>query len=172
MDLKTVNTRPHPPPPPPPPGGMGVGLPALTSSQALIFAFCVKTRIVHGSQRLIPIGKDTALVYSTKRHQLGLPDDRSVVVLGRGRGSTHNGSLASLLKQSIPTHHQNVTPPSLPSSMNDFPVTGDPCFAHRILGSPGGQTLRVATKKCMAWSCFSVKSGVFGQRMPHFAVIL
>ena len=21
--------------------------------------------------------------------------------------------------------------------MNDFPVIGDPCFAHRILGSPG-----------------------------------
>ena len=28
------------------------------------------------------------------------------------------------------------------------------------------------TQKCMAWSCFSVKSSVFGQRMPHFAVIL
>ena len=35
-----------------------------------------------------------------------------------------------------------------------------------------GQTLQVATKKCMACSCFSVKSRVFGQRMPHFAVIL
>ena len=35
-----------------------------------------------------------------------------------------------------------------------------------------GQTLRVATKKCMAWSCFCVKSSVFGHRMPHFAVIL
>ena len=23
--------------------------------------------------------------------------------------------------------------------MNDFPVIGDPCFAHRILGSPGGK---------------------------------
>ena len=23
-------------------------------------------------------------------------------------------------------------------SMNDFPVIGYPCFAHRILGSPGG----------------------------------
>ena len=56
--------------------------------------------------------------------------------------------------------------------MNDFPVIGDPCFTHRILGSPGGQTLRVATKKCMAWSRFSVKSSVFGHRMPHFAVIL
>ena len=34
------------------------------------------------------------------------------------------------------------------------------------------QTSRVATKKCMAWSCFSVKSNVFGHRMLHFAVIL
>ena len=56
--------------------------------------------------------------------------------------------------------------------MNDFPVIGYSCFAHRILGSPGGQTLRVAIKNCMAWSCFSVKSSVFGHRMPHFAVIL
>ena len=23
--------------------------------------------------------------------------------------------------------------------MNDFPVIGDPCFAHRVLGSPGGK---------------------------------
>ena len=23
--------------------------------------------------------------------------------------------------------------------MNDFPVIGDPCYAHRILGSPGGK---------------------------------
>jgi len=26
-----------------------------------------------------------------------------------------------------------------PSGMNDFPVIGDPCFAHRILGSSGGK---------------------------------
>ena len=39
-------------------------------------------------------------------------------------------------------------------------------------GIARGQTLRVATKKCMAWSCFCVKSSVFGHRMPHFAVIL
>ena len=39
-------------------------------------------------------------------------------------------------------------------------------------GIARGQTLPVATKNCMAWSCFSVKSSVFGHRMPHFAVIL
>ena len=33
-------------------------------------------------------------------------------------------------------------------------------------------TLQGATRKCMAWSCFSVESGVFGHRMLHFAVIL
>ena len=53
--------------------------------------------------------------------------------------------------------------------MNDFPVIGD---AHRIMVSPGGQTLQVATKKYITWSCFSVKKIVFGQRMPRFAVIL
>ena len=45
-------------------------------------------------------------------------------------------------------------------------------FCAQDSGIARGQTLRVATKKCMAWSCFSVKSGVFGQRMPHFAVLL
>ena len=24
-------------------------------------------------------------------------------------------------------------------TMNDFPVIGDPCFAHRIIGSPRGE---------------------------------
>ena len=33
--------------------------------------------------------------------------------------------------------------------------------------------LQVPAKKCVAWSCFSVKkSSVFEHRMPHFAVIL
>ena len=45
-------------------------------------------------------------------------------------------------------------------------------FCTQDYGIARGQTLRVATKKCMAWSCFSVKSSVFGHRMPHFAVIL
>ena len=40
------------------------------------------------------------------------------------------------------------------------------------MGSPGGQTLQVASKKRMAWGCVSFKSSVFGQRMQHFAVIL
>ena len=45
--------------------------------------------------------------------------------------------------------------------MNDF------------LGSPGGKNCEsLQRRKCIAWSCFSVKSDVFGQRMPHFAVIL
>ena len=35
-----------------------------------------------------------------------------------------------------------------------------------------GANIAIATKKCMAWSCFSGKSSVFGQRMQHFAVIL
>ena len=45
-------------------------------------------------------------------------------------------------------------------------------FCAQDSGIARGQTLRVATKKCMVWSCFSVKSGVFGQRMPHFATVL
>ena len=45
-------------------------------------------------------------------------------------------------------------------------------FCAQDSGVARGQTLRVATKKCMEWSCFSFKSSVFGQGMPHFAVIL
>ena len=54
--------------------------------------------------------------------------------------------------------------------MNDFAVIEDLCA--QDYGIARGQTSQVATKKCTAWSCFSVKSSVFGQRMPLFAVIL
>ena len=47
-----------------------------------------------------------------------------------------------------------------------------PMFCAQDSGIARGQTLRVATKKCMAWGCFCVKGSVFGHRMPHFAVIL
>ena len=49
--------------------------------------------------------------------------------------------------------------------MNDSSVIGDACFAHRIMGSPRGKKLQVAAKKCIGWSCFSVKKSVFGHRM-------
>ena len=40
-------------------------------------------------------------------------------------------------------------------------------FCAHDSGIARGQTLRVATKKCMAWSCFCVKSSVFGEsRFP------
>ena len=45
-------------------------------------------------------------------------------------------------------------------------------FCAQDFGIARGQTLRVAIKNCMAWSCFSVKRGVSGHRMPHFAMIL
>jgi len=47
-----------------------------------------------------------------------------------------------------------------------------PMFCAQDSGIARGQTLLVATKKCMAWSCFCVKSNVFRHRMPHFSVIL
>ena len=50
-----------------------------------------------------------------------------------------------------------------------------PMFCAQDSGITRGQTLQslqVATKKCMAWSCFCIKSRVFGHRMPHFALIL
>ena len=38
------------------------------------------------------------------------------------------------------THHQyGCCDVKCKPAMNDFPVIGYPCFAHRILGSPGGK---------------------------------
>ena len=55
------------------------------------------------------------------------------------------------------------------ATMNDFPVIGYPCFAHRIVGSPGGKHCESLQRN--VWRGV-VKSSVFGHRMPHFAVIL
>ena len=52
-------------------------------------------------------------------------------------------------------------------SMNDFPVIETHVFA-KDFGIARGQTLLVARKKCMALSCFFVKSSGFGQRVTHF----
>ena len=38
-------------------------------------------------------------------------------------------------------------------------------FCAQDYGITAGQKLQVAAKKCMGWSCFSVKKSVFGQRM-------
>ena len=38
-------------------------------------------------------------------------------------------------------------------------------FCAQDYGIATGQKLRVAAKKCMTWSCFSVKKSVFGHRM-------
>ena len=40
-------------------------------------------------------------------------------------------------------------------SMNDFPVIGDLVMRTGLWDRQGAK-LQVATKKCMAWSCFSV----------------
>ena len=53
-----------------------------------------------------------------------------------------------------------------------FSSNRKPMFCAQDSGIARGQILRVATKKCMAWCCFCVKSSVFGHRMPHFALIL
>ena len=52
--------------------------------------------------------------------------------------------------------------------MNDLPVIGYLCYAHRTLGSPGGQTLLVARRKCMAKNCSTSKTRDFGERSTLF----
>ena len=61
---------------------------------------------------------------------------------------------------------------TLKTSNEWFSSNRIPMFCAQDSGIARGQTWRVATKKCMAWSCLSVKSSVFGHRVPHFAVIL
>ena len=56
--------------------------------------------------------------------------------------------------------------------MNDFPVIGDPCFAHWIMGSPGGKHCESLQRNVWRGVVSALKSSVFGHRMPHFAVIL
>ena len=41
-------------------------------------------------------------------------------------------------------------------------------FVQRTLGSPGGQTVQVARKKCIAKSCFDVHKNHFGERSTLF----
>ena len=53
--------------------------------------------------------------------------------------------------------------------MNDFQLIEDPCYAHRILGSPGGN---IASRYKQMYGVIvvsvSVKSSVFGRRITHF----
>ena len=56
--------------------------------------------------------------------------------------------------------------------MNDFPVIGYPCFAHRILGSPGGKHCESLQRNVWRGAVSPVKAVSFGQKMQHFAVIL
>ena len=67
----------------------------------------------------------------------------------------HEMARAKIFVVKIPNQGKNVFPyfvgnGTCYSAMNDFPVIGDPCFAHRILGSPGGK------------HCESLKRNVWG----------
>ena len=62
--------------------------------------------------------------------------------------------------------------PQILHAMNDFPLIGYPCFAHRILGSPGGKHCESLQRNVWRGAVSPGKSSVFGQRMQHFAVIL
>ena len=79
----------------------------------------------------------------------------------------HETHLHTMKAVTIAVSARNAWP-----TMNDFPVIGD-LVIRKGLWDRQGETLQVAAKKCMTWSCFSDKKGsVFGHRMPHFVVIL
>ena len=56
--------------------------------------------------------------------------------------------------------------------MSDFLVIGDACFGHRIMGSSGGKHCESLQRNVWRGVVSPLKRGVFGHRMPHFAVIL
>ena len=45
-------------------------------------------------------------------------------------------------------------------------------YAHRIMGSPGGKHCKSLQRNVWRGAVSPFKTSVFGQRMPHFAVIL
>ena len=59
----------------------------------------------------------------------------------------------------------------LQDAVNDFPVIGDLCFAHRVLGSPGGKHCKSLQRNVWREVLSSLKAVSFGHRMPHFAVL-
>ena len=66
----------------------------------------------------------------------------------------------------VQTHYTLAT-----EEADDFPVIGH-LVMRTGLWDRQEANMQVTTKKCMAWSCFSVRSSVFGQRMQHFVMIL
>ena len=56
--------------------------------------------------------------------------------------------------------------------MNDFSVVGDACYAHKIMGSPGGKHWESLQRNVWRSVVSPLKRSVFGHRMLHSAVIL
>ena len=56
--------------------------------------------------------------------------------------------------------------------MNDFSVIGDVCYAHKIMGSPGGKHCESLQRNVWRGVVSPLKRSVFGHRMLHSAVIL
>ena len=48
--------------------------------------------------------------------------------------------------------------------MNDIPVINDPCYAHRILGSPAGANIASLQRNVVP----PLKDVSFGRRITHF----
>ena len=66
----------------------------------------------------------------------------------------------------------NLATWSTRNAMNDFPVIGYPCFAHRILGSPGGKHCESVQRNVWRGVVSPLKAVSLDIEKPHFAVIL
>ena len=59
--------------------------------------------------------------------------------------------------------YRGVTALAKCDRMNDFPVIGDPCFAHGIMGSPGGKHYESLQRNVWCGVVSPIKRSVFGQ---------
>ena len=58
------------------------------------------------------------------------------------------------------------------AAMNDLPVTGYPCYAHRSLGSPGGKHCKSLEGNVWRKVVSTSKKTILGRDQRFFAVVL
>ena len=54
----------------------------------------------------------------------------------------------------------------------ELPEIGSVLYTQRVLGSPGGQTLQVAVRKCMAETYFDVQKTILERDQRFFDVVI
>lgn len=76
-----------------------------------------------------------------------------------------------LVPSSMKAHARVMTKTSIIiyEPMNELPVIGSVLYSQRVLGSPGGQTLQVAVRKCMVETYWTSQKNDFEERLTIFS---